>query len=380
MSLRHYLKMGVRWLAPITVIIGLANLIVVSPAWAEGGLALSGNFYRQNFEIPQGASASGPDIYVVVFNQSDKEFNVRMTAKTPLGVNITLSHQDFTLPAKSQQQIFIGVEVSQDAAPAEYEIVVTAESYIKGATGIQIAGAASQTASLTVLGESASVEVRLLTPDGQPLISVVRLYRVIDGKNFEIAYSETGTLKQEVAPGNFVAVAYVGGEKKAEEVFSVAAGEYKDITLSAATVYFESFTIVPNYYQDTGSLGFTHIVYTVRNLFEPVAEATVTLEVSRDGVKQDEISLADLKPLDMGRVGLNYNYIPSAGWIDGTYGFRLSLMLNGKPYATTLEEFLDVSGSPIPRKGTSPLVIGSTIAGALLILGVGALVWRRRRA
>ena len=303
-----------------------------------------------------------------------------MTANTPLGVNITLSHQVFTLSAKSQQKVLIGVEVSQDAAPAEYEIVVTAESYTKGTTGIQIAGAASQTASLKVVGESATVNVQLLTPEGQPLISVVRLYRVIDGKNFEIAHSETGTLEQKVAPGDFVVTAYVGGEKNAEEFFSVTAGEYKDVTLSAATIYFEGFTVVPNYYRDTGKLAFAHIVYTVRNLYKPVDEVAVTLGVTCDGVKQEEIPLANLKPLDMGRVGLNYNYIPSAGWVDGTYSFRLSLMLDGKPYAATLEELLDVSGSLTPRKGTSPLVIGSTTAGVLVILGAGALVWRKRRA
>lgn len=380
MNFSHYLKWGVRWLAPLIAIAGLANLIVASPVQAEGGLALSGSFYRQNFEIPQGASVSGPDIYVVVFNQSDKEFGVRMTTKVPLGVNITLSHQDFTLPAKSQQQIFIGVEVSQDATPGDYEISVAAESYTKGTVGIQIAGAASQTARLTVLGESGSVKVQLLTPEGEPLISTVRLYRVIDGQNYEVAYSETGTLEKKVAPGNFIAAAYVSSEKKAEESFTVAAGEDKTITLSVATIFFEGFAVVPNYYRDTGELAFTNIVYTVRNLYKPVTEAAVTLEVSRNGVKQEDISLANLNPLDIGRIGLNYNYIPSAGWIDGTYGFRLSLMLDGKPYATTLEKFLDVSGSLTPREGMSPLVIGGIMAGALVIVGAGFLVWRRRRA
>ena len=50
-------------------------------------------------------------------------------------------------------------------------------------------------------GDSASVTLRALSPDGQPVVATVRLYRVIKEQNQEVAYSETGTLQGYRGPG-----------------------------------------------------------------------------------------------------------------------------------------------------------------------------------
>lgn len=375
-----WLKRGAVCLAPLLVILMLSSLLAVSPVNAQGGFALSGSFYRQNFEIPQGSSVSGPDIYITVFNNSQDELGVRMTSQAPVGVNINLSQYDFTLSAGSQQKILVGVDVTKDAAPGEYKLTVTAESYKEGATGIQISGAASQSANLTVLGESGLIKVEVLNPEGQPIAVGIRIYRVINGQNYEVAFSETGILEKIVAPGNFIASTYVGGEKRDEQTFTIAKDENKVITLSAATVYFEGFGIVPAYQKDTNELAFVQVTYTVRNLYKSVEKAEVILEVSRDGTKLEEISLANLSPLDLGRAGLNYNYIPSDGWENGAYSFKLRLNLDGKPYATTLEETLNVSVGSAHGGGISPLIIGVIIAGVLIIAGAGVFVWRKRHA
>ena len=96
--------------------------------------------------------------------------------------------------------MLVGVEVTKDAAPGEYEVSVTAESYKECVSGIQLAGAAGQSAKLTVLGESALVTARAVSPEGQPVVATVRLYRVVARQSQEIAYSETGTLEAKVAP------------------------------------------------------------------------------------------------------------------------------------------------------------------------------------
>lgn len=81
------------WLALLSLLL-MASLLMAPPAFA-GGLAMSGSFYRQEFEIPQGTSLNTPDVYVVVFNNSDEEFNIRMTTETPTGVELLLSEKDF---------------------------------------------------------------------------------------------------------------------------------------------------------------------------------------------------------------------------------------------------------------------------------------------
>lgn len=382
MNWHSCLKRGVVRFVPLIPLLLLAGLFVAAPAQAQGGLAISGSFYRQAFEIPQGSSVSAPSVYVVVFNQGDEEFGIRMTWEAPVGVNINLSHDDFTLGPGTQQKVLIGVEVSQDAAPGEYEISVTAESYKEGVGGIQIMGAAGQSATLVVLGESASVTVQAASPEGEPVVAVVRLFKVIAGENYEFAYSETGTLEATVSPGSFIASAYVGGEKLAEEGFDVATDEEKTVTLTVGTIYFEGFGIVPNYHTETGELAFAQIVYTVRNLYQPVANAEITLLVTRDGASLDEISLATLSPLDIGRVGLNYNYIPSGDWVIGSYGFKLQLHLDGEPYATTLEERLNVTVGGLAGGGdggVSVALIVGIAAAALAVGGIGYLLLRRRR-
>lgn len=293
------------------------------PVSADGGIAMSGSFYQQSFEIPQGSEISGPDIYVVVFNTGSEEIEVRMTTQAPDGVHIVLSQTDFTLEPSGNLQIPVSVEVDEDAVPGSYDINITAEAYKRDTVGIQLAGAAGQTAGLTVLGESGTVILQATSPDSSPITANVRLFRVADAKNREVAYSDTGSLEVKVAPGSFYAVSYIGGINLAEEYFDIASGETKTITLSGATVYFEGFDIVANYNESDEKLAFVQIVYTVKNLYQRIDEGQVILTVKRGGVLLPEVVMATLSPLDTGRVGLNYNYIPSGKWEAGDYEFQL---------------------------------------------------------
>jgi type 1 fimbria pilin len=315
------------------------------PVNADGGIAMSGSFYQQAFEIPQGSEVGGPDVYVVVFNNGSEAIEVEMSTQAPDGVHIVLTQTAFTLEPSGYLQIPVSVEVDEDAVPGAYDINITAEAYKRDSVGIQLAGAAGQTASLTVLGESGTVSIQAASPDGSPITSNVRLYRVAQGKNHEVAYSETGFLEARVAPGSFYAVSYIGGINLAEEYFDVASGESKSITLSGATVYFEGFDIVANYNESDKKLAFVQIVYTVKNLYQRISEGQVILTVKRGGVMLPEVVMATLSPLDTGRVGLNYNYIPSDSWAAGEYEFQLILKLDGKQYTTSSVKNLSVTDS-----------------------------------
>ena len=360
------------------LLLALASFLLPLPAQAQGGFALSGSFYRQEFEIPQGSSVSTPSVYVVVFNTGDEVIQVRMTSQAPLGVNLSFSEDDFALEAGGQKKVLIGVEVTTDAAPGEYELSITAEPYRKeGAGGIQIMGAAGQSADLTVLGAGGRVIARMVSPDGSPVPGVVRLFKLASGQSYEVAHSDTGTVEATVAPGSYRAVAYVAGAKLAEEHFEVAADEEKSVTLTVKTVYFEGFGLVPNYRKGTEELAFAQVVYTVNNLYQPVAKAEVLLQVTYNGELLDEASLATLSPLEMGRVGLNYNYIPAEDWKNGSYGFKLELRLEGKPYATTQEEELSVAGTEEASAGINMVLIGAIAAGVIAVGGVIFSLTRR---
>ena len=376
MNRHSWLKWGAIAIAPLVTFLLLVSLAV--PAQAEGGFAISGSFYRQQFELPQGSTLKSPDVYVVVFNNSDSDLGVRLTSETPLGVKLILSEDDFQLKAGEQRKVEIGVEVSSEAVPGEYEISVTAEPYKKAATGIQIMGAARQEAKLTIVGEAASVEVTAVNPDGEPTVAMVKLVKQVGSQTFDFGYSETGSLKVRVSPGDYSASAYIAGKKLAEQSFSVAANEDKKIALEVRTIYFEGFGIVPNYDTKTHELAFAQVVYTINNLYQPFPEAKVVLKVNQDGAPLDEVTLATLSPLEKGRLGLNYNYVPGGGWEKAAYAFKLDLNIGGETYTSSQEETLEVS--TIPTHGSSNinwLLIGGIAGGVLLVVIIVLLVRRR---
>jgi len=104
----------------------------------------------------------------------------------------------------------------------------------------------------------------------------------------------------------------------------------------------------------------------------------VVLKVTFDGTSLEETTIATLTPLEKGRVGLKYNYIPAGGWVDGTYGFMLQLNLEGEPYTTTLEEQLNVSGGGVAGGASHSryYIIGGVVA-AIVAGGVYLLIRRR---
>jgi len=372
-------------LAAALLISSLSLTFASSPALAQGGIGISGSFYQQKFQIPQGSSVGGQSIDVVVFNTGNASLRVKMTTQVPAGVNMTLSQNDFTIKAGGQQQVLVGLEVSKSAVPGEYEVGISAESFADTGAGIHLAGSAQQTAKLIVLGDSGMVSVQAKSPDGKPITATVRLYRIVGGQNFEVTSSENGSVNIKVAPGNFTAVSYIGGLKVAEEPFSIANGDSKSIILSGATVYFEDFGAVPNYQKDDGSLAFVKLVYTVRNLSQKVDKAEVILTVSYNGSPPQEELLATLSPLETGSAGLNYNYTPAGGWRSGTYKLKLQLNLNGKPYAYTQEQQINVteniSDSSIPgSRGVSlPVIIGGAVAAVAVVVIVITFLLRKKR-
>ena len=365
-----------RWRATLAVpfifIVLFSFLLTPLPVKAEG-LAISGSFYRQQFELPRGVNISSPDIYVVIFNNGDDALKINMTTDAPMGVKLALSEEDFVLNAGEQKKVVVGVNVSDDAVPGEYELKISAEASRVG-TGIKIVGSVAEIATLIITGEAASVEVTVVNPNGEPVPAVVRLYKLVDSDKIDFGYSETGSLKVKVSPGKYLAEAYIAGEKLAEETFDITVGEEKTITLTVKTVCFEGFGILPNYYNETGKLAFAQVLYTINNLYQTYPEAEVVLKVTFDGTPLEETTIATLTPLEKGRVGLKYNYIPAGGWEDGTYGFMLQLKLEGEPYATTPEEQLNVSvGGASHRRY---YIIGGVAAA--VIIGAYFLMKRRK--
>lgn len=383
-----------RRLAAALALVLVVGMGLAPAAHAQGGgLAMSGSFYRQFFEIPQGSSVHAPSIYVIVFNQGSEEFGVRMAWEAPAGVQVLLSETEFTLRPGEQKKVLVGVAVSRETPAGEYAINLTAESYRAEAQGIQLLGAAGQSARLVVLGESAIVQARTVSPSGDPVPATVRLFKLAGDDRREVAYSETGVLEAIVSPGRFAAVAYMGGQHLGEETFDIANGEAKTVTLTVATVYFEGFGVVPNYRSDNGALAFADIVYTLNNLYQAFPEAGTILTVDRDGAPLTQIQMATLAPLEKGSIGLHYAFIPADGWVAGEYAFQALLSIGGQTYTASPVETLRVepaaeaslSGSETgaaqsrPNAGGINWALMLSAAGGTVLVGIVPILARRRK-
>ena len=376
-------KWWARRLAALIPIVMVLGLFLPAPVQAEGGIAISGNFYRQEFRLFPGESLISPDIYVMAFNNSDTDMLIKMSTQVPPGVNLILSPVEFTLPPGGQQKIEVGIELSSDAVPGKYEVGITADSYPEAAEeGFTLAGAAQQEADLIIFGEAGSVSIVTLTHEGEPFPAIVRLFEQIEAESILCGYSDTGTLDMRLVPGDYVVEAYLEDTKVAEESFTLAADEEKNIILTARTAFIVGFSAVPNFYTESKELAFANLQYTIKNIYQPLDDIEVILKVNLDGAVLDEISIFSLSTLSTGNTGASYNnYIPLQGWEGGTYGFKLDLLVGGELYTTSLEEELEVTAPPAALM-VSWAVLGGTI-GVILIIGaliLSIILVRRRRA
>ena len=371
-----------RNLALAILVVALLGFAIPIPVNAQG-LAISGNFYLQHFELMPGQSLISPEVYVVVFNNGENDVRVKLTADVPLGVELTLPTKDFTLPSGESRQLEVGINVGVQVPPGEYDLILTAEAYREG-PGIKITGAAQQQARLTVSAEAGEVDISTISPQGEPFITIIRLYKQIDGQNLPSGYSETGSLKTKLTPGDYLAEAYYQGAKVAQETFGLAANETKTITLVPQTVYIEGFAVVRNYYSETGEIAFAKIVYTINNTHQPLKDATAMLKVSREGELVGETELISVPTLDVGITANSYSYIPTEGWQQGPYNFKIELYAQGEFYTQSQEIQMSTepaAAQPAAEVGAAtnwPLIGGIAGAVAFIALPTAFVVWRRR--
>lgn len=376
-------KWWARHLAHLIPIIVLLSLLPVSPVQA-GGMGISGTFSGQHFQLIPGESLSTPDIYVVVFNNTDSDMVVKLVSQTPSGVELILSTTDFMLSSGSQQRIEVGIAVSGEAVPGEYILTLTAEASPEG-EGIKLAGAAQLQAKLTIFGEAGSVVLSTITPEGEPFPATLKLYREVEGRTLPYSHSETGRLETRLPPGDYLAEASFQGTKVAEESFALAADEEKEITLVARTISLAGFAVVPNYYTETGELAFAKIVYTISNLYQPLKDVKAVLKVTLDGQTVEEVELISLPTLNVGKTAGSSNYIPTEGWQkNSTYSFRIDLYSHGKLYTQSpVEEMATEPAEETAAKsaeGASTAINWPVIGGivGVVVIALMAILIRRR--
>jgi len=371
-------------LAVILLAIGLplTNGLFPRPVSAQNAVAISGNFYTQKFVIPVGGSVDVSSVYVVAFNQGTEAatFIVSSSAPTAPDVTIRLSETQFVLDPAQSREVQVGVYVGANATPGIHDIMVNVQAHKETTEGIiQVLGSAEQKASLSIVGEAGNVHVETVSPSGGRVQTHIRLWKVIDGEQYEFAESVTGVLDKVISPGHYIVKAYSMGVELASEEFDIAHLEQVSRTFTVETIYFKYFepTLATNV--NTGAPGYAQMVYTIANVYQPVANAAVNLVVKFEGSDLEMVpGILTLSELSTGDTGVPYQYFPSAGWEKGTYTFQLELYLGGQLYARSEEKTLDV-GLPSGRSMWWLWILLGVLAAAGLGFLVFFLLKRRKK-
>jgi hypothetical protein len=394
--MKIYFKGAGKFLAPLCLTIITCLFILTPVAVSADGVGLSGNFYRQHFELSPGESSEASDIYVVVFNNGDSTASIDMVTEAPDGVTILLSQDEFTLDAGKSQTVSIEVQVGLQVAPGEYTLLISADVYREG-TGIKITGGGQQEARLSILGEAGTVTINSTTTDNSAFPALICLYQYQNGVLAAVRTPQTGTLKTRLNPGDYVVQAQYQNIIVAEEIFTLAANEEKNITLTCHTLYVKDFSVEPNLSGDN-RLTSAKISYTVVNLYQPVKDVGLVLVVEFGSQKLDETGIVSFSTLDAGPQGGSYNYMPAQGWQSGSYSFSLQMEVNGEVYAVSKVEALEsgvmaTTGQTSPT-GTAPtgndwlsslswdspwVQIGSLGCAVLLLILLVIIILRRKK-
>ena len=264
--------------------------LIAPPVSAAGPVAISGNFYTQKFIIPVGGSVDVSSVNVVAFNQGTEAatFVVSYTTTAP-DVTLRLSDDEFILNPAESKAVQVGVYVGANASPGLHDITVNVKAQRDTAEGIQVLGAAEQVASLSIVGEAGNVHVESVSPRGDRVLTHIRLWKIIDGEQYEFAESVTGLLDTIVSPGSYVVRAFSQGVELASREFQIAHLGQENIRLEVETIYFKSFAVNLARNVNTGKPGYAQVLYTIANVYQPVGNAAVNLMVRFEGADLETI-------------------------------------------------------------------------------------------
>ena len=139
------------------------------------------------------------------------------------------------------------------------------------------------------------------------------------------------------------------------------------------------FNVTPHYDTETHRLTFAEVTYEINNLYEPMADAALILEVGLDNGLLEEVSLLSTSQLELGGTTGSRDYIAPEGWKSGTYTFQAKLYVGGESYTTMMGEELEVT--PESAVAVVSWAILAKIIGAALafIAATTSVILLRRR-
>jgi hypothetical protein len=311
-----------------------------------------------------------PDVYVVVHNNYSHDIQIQFVPDVPSGVNFDLASPKNIIPSKKSIRVPISVNLDNSVVPETYTIGISVDVMPNFATGIKISGSAQMRTKLTVFGEASYINIHSKTASGSKFPGQIYLFHHSNNEQTFISNSNNGLLKERVIPGDYWVYVYWDGYEVSRKSFHLEANEKKDIILIAQTLLIEGFAVTPQLRgngisnnkmfinSNSSPLVFNQeafnrrqiesamVSYSLRNIYEPIENAKIILKIYHGKSTQDldifwgnqkkgtspqktnarlveNMEILSLPFFDKRTQSGRYTYVPSEGWKQGVYRFRI---------------------------------------------------------
>ncbi len=304
-----------------------------------GGIAVSGTFANQTYQVVQGESLESSDVFIVFINNYDRPIQLELTPEGPAGVVFELDARVVSVESKGRVQVPVRFTVETYVSPGNYQIGIAALVVPETLDGVVVAGAAELVSTLTVFGEAGTVRVRTVDLFGNPYPLPLRLVRVKDGLNTPVVEDPDGTLEQRVSPGHYLVTATLGTQEVARKEFDVAADQVLEFDLTVQTVFIRSFSVQSLYREDAKTLYGFQIDFSVENLAEPLEDVSYLLIVEQNGKPFDSKEMFAVGSLGTEVQEYSSEYIlPDNGTplSAGEYRFSVEVRVKGQQVGTNV--------------------------------------------
>ncbi len=331
----------------------LNNVYAESPT---PSIAVSGSFYKYEYVLAPNTSIEGKDIYIAVFNKADVPINVSLGYEAPDFIKIEFSKENITLGPGGHEIIYIRIEALPHSVPGEYEVKVYANIVMKSIEGkVVLVPGAGQRTTVRIVGPTGRIIAETIDRENNHVNTLISILRITSKGEYTYASNKSGLLNISLPPGKYLVRASLAGQVLAEKEVYVEENATKRIFLVVSTVWFDYFDVLPYYKNDT--IVFAEVISVLKNVYKPVNNTNIILIVKKDGVNLENITIADIPVLPLGRNEYKYRYIPVEGWNNGTYQFKLILVSGKQVYAET--DYKNISVTVYEKKLTKTLTTTS---------------------
>ena len=364
-------------LAILAAVVIPLDVAVARAASDDPSLGISKNFKEHERLTILSGQTLQPTMVLSVDNAGPVRAETKFTSQSHDGIEVQPVVSTQSIPSGQSRQFAFGVAVADFVAAGEYEVRVNVEQTNVKAEGGGIVFVPAVGASFVVAVEGSSGTANISVVDkgsGNPVSGRITIgYSAAEGQPMvPIQSGEGSTLSARLAVGDYAARFEIPGLVSADQRFSIADGETREVKIVVDVIYFPTVAAIPQPSLD--DIVSAKLVASISNKAAPVkGPIDVVAIVASDGIELETVEIAAFPKLPSGLSDVSSTYVPLTGWTPGEYSFRFQLVT---PEYTVEADAQDLV---IPASTLPWVVAGVAVAVIILLVLLWFVSSRRKR-